>query len=57
MNILLPIGLAFIMFAIGLSLKMEDFTRVFRYPRAVLVGLLNQIVLLPMLRRVSVMLQ
>ena len=49
MNILLPIGLAFIMFAIGLSLKMEDFTRVFRYPRAVLVGLLNQIVLLPLI--------
>lgn len=49
MNILLPLGLAFIMFAIGLGLTMADFTRVFRYPRAVLAGLLNQIVLLPMI--------
>ena len=49
MNILLPIGLAFIMFAIGLGLKTEDFTRVFRYPRAVMIGLLNQIIFLPLI--------
>ena len=48
-DILLPIGLAFIMFAIGLGLTPDDFTRVFRYPRAILVGLLNQIVMLPLI--------
>lgn len=37
------------MFAIGLGLKVEDFTRVVRYPRAMLVGLLNQIILLPLI--------
>jgi len=48
-DILLPIGLAFIMFSIGLGLKVDDFTRVVRYPRAIFVGLLNQIVLLPLI--------
>ena len=48
-DILLPIGLAFIMLAIGLGLKVEDFTRIVRYPRAMIVGLLNQIVLLPLI--------
>lgn len=48
-DILLPLGLAFIMFAIGLGLTPRDFTRVFRYPRAVFTGLLNQVVLLPLI--------
>lgn len=48
-DILLPIGLAFIMFSIGLGLKPGDFSRVFRYPRAMLVGLFNQIILLPII--------
>lgn len=47
--ILLPIGLAFIMFSIGLGLTVHDFTRVFRYPRAMLVGLCNQIIVLPLI--------
>jgi len=48
-DILLPIGLAFIMFAIGLGLTVSDFTRIARYPRAIFVGLMNQIVLLPLI--------
>ncbi|MFC1672581.1 bile acid:sodium symporter family protein [Pseudomonadota bacterium] len=47
--VLLPIGLAFIMFSIGLGLSVHDFTRVFRYPRAMFVGLCNQIILLPLI--------
>lgn len=47
--VLLPIGLAFIMFSIGLGLTVHDFTRVFRYPRAMLVGLCNQIIVLPLI--------
>ncbi|MEG3619520.1 bile acid:sodium symporter family protein [Magnetovibrio sp. PR-2] len=49
MDILLPLGLGLIMFAIGLGLTVADFTRIVRHPRAIVVGLLNQIVLLPMI--------
>jgi BASS family bile acid:Na+ symporter len=45
----LPAGLAFIMFAIGLTLQLVDFTRITRQPRAVLLGLFCQLVLLPVL--------
>lgn len=48
-SILLPLGLAFIMFSIGLGLTAHDFTRVIRYPRAMFLGLSNQIVLLPLI--------
>lgn len=47
--VLLPIGLAFIMFSIGLGLTVHDFTRVLRYPRAMVVGLCNQIIVLPLI--------
>lgn len=47
-DILLPIGLAFIMFAIGLGLTPRDFSRIFRHPRAMFVGLFNQMVFLPL---------
>jgi len=46
---LLPIGLAFIMFAVGLSLRIQDFKDVVLYPRAFFTGLLNQIILLPVI--------
>ena len=47
-QILLPIGLAFIMFSLGLSLKVADFRRALGRPQAVMLGLLAQIVLLPL---------
>ncbi len=46
-DILLPAALAFIMFALGLTLVVEDFRRVFARPRAIAIGLFGQIVLLP----------
>ncbi len=46
---LLPIGLALIMLGLGLSLTFADFQRVLRYPKAVVVGLLVQILILPTL--------
>jgi bile acid:Na+ symporter, BASS family len=46
-NVLLPLGLALIMFGLGLGLAPEDFRRVARYPRAVLVGLALQTAVLP----------
>jgi len=48
-QILLPLGLGFIMFAIGLGLRVRDFTRVLREPLALGCGLANQLVLLPLL--------
>lgn len=45
----LPFSLAVIMFGMGLSLRVEDFKRILIYPKAVGIGLLNQLVLLPIL--------
>lgn len=47
LSMLLPAGLAFIMFALGLKLTLADFRRVLTYPVAVGLGLLAQTVLLP----------
>ena len=55
-QILLPISLAIIMFGMGLSLVSGDFTRLFTYPKAVLVGLCNQLLFLPLIAFVIVVL-
>ncbi|WP_431862221.1 bile acid:sodium symporter family protein [Azospirillum sp.] len=47
--VLLPIGLAIIMFTVGLRLTVDDFARLVEQPRAMLVGLGSQLVLLPLL--------
>ena len=46
-DVLLPIALAFIMFALGLGLSFNDFARVATRPRDFLVGAVSQVVLLP----------
>lgn len=48
-ELFLPLALAVIMFGMGLSLTLTDFKRILIYPKAVTIGLLNQIVLLPMI--------
>lgn len=45
----LPFTVAMIMLAMGLGLGVDDFRRIFDKPRAVLIGLGAQLVLLPML--------
>jgi BASS family bile acid:Na+ symporter len=45
---LLPAGLAFIMFSLGLKLSVADFRRVLNYPVAVGLGLVAQVLLLPL---------
>ncbi len=45
---LLPLALAFIMFSLGLTLVLGDFRRVFTRPRAMLVGLVGQMLLVPL---------
>ncbi len=48
-DIILPLALAFIMFALGLSLTGNDFLRVLKQPKDFLVGLISQIILLPII--------
>ena len=48
-QIFLPISLAVIMFGMGLGLVTGDFVRLFSFPKAVLVGLSNQLLLLPLI--------
>ncbi len=43
----LPIALGIIMFGLGLSLTVDDFRRVRQHPRAVIVALACQLILLP----------
>ena len=45
---LLPLGLMFIMFSLGMGLTLLDFKRVFTYPRAFLAGVVCHFVLLPL---------
>lgn len=47
-DILLPLALAGIMFALGLTLTIGDFLRVFARPKAMAVGLFGQLVLVPL---------
>jgi BASS family bile acid:Na+ symporter len=47
-SVLLPLGLAFIMFSLGIGLTPGDFKRVFRHPRAFGVGVLCHFILLPL---------
>jgi BASS family bile acid:Na+ symporter len=45
---LMPVALGVIMFSMGLGLRVNDFRRIFLQPRAVAVGAVSQLVLLPM---------
>ena len=47
--VLLPLALAIVMLGMGLSLVPEDFKRITRYPKAVAVGTLCQVLLLPLI--------
>lgn len=46
---LLPLSLAIIMFGFGLSLTMDDFKRVLKYPKSIGIGLFCQMILIPLL--------
>ncbi|WP_432126455.1 bile acid:sodium symporter family protein [Streptomyces sp. bgisy082] len=48
-TVFLPLALAVIMFGLGLSLTLDDFRRVRRHPRAVVVAMFCQLLLLPAL--------
>ena len=44
----LPLSLAFIMFSVGLELKIDDFKRVALQPKAFAVGAISQVIALPL---------
>lgn len=46
-DIVLPLSLVFIMFSLGLGLTLNDFKNVVREPKAFTVGIINQMILLP----------
>lgn len=48
-TIILALSLIIIMLGMGLSLVVDDFRRIFIYPKAILLGLTNQILILPVL--------
>jgi BASS family bile acid:Na+ symporter len=47
-HVLMPLAIAFIMWGIGINLKFEDFQRIFVRPKAIITGLVAQMVLLPL---------
>ncbi len=47
-QIILPLVLAFIMFSLGLGLRRADFGKILKFPKAFGVGLVNQVLLLPL---------
>jgi BASS family bile acid:Na+ symporter len=55
-TIILAIALVVIMFGMGLSLVKDDFVRLLQHPKAILVGLANQIVLLPIIAYILIVL-
>lgn len=48
-KVFLPLSLAIIMFGMGMTLIPSDFTRIVTYPKAVLIGLFNQLIFLPII--------
>ena len=48
-KVFLPLSLGIIMLGMGMTLIPADFTRIIKYPKAILVGLTNQLFLLPII--------
>ncbi|HCN18428.1 MULTISPECIES: bile acid:sodium symporter family protein [Psychrobacter] len=48
-SVVIPISLFFIMMGMGLSLVVNDFKRVLKFPTAVGIGLTNQLIMLPII--------
>lgn len=48
-SLFLPLALGIIMLGLGLSLSIDDFKRVVLYPKAIIIGLFCQMILLPII--------
>ena len=53
-DVILPLALAFIMFTLGLGLSISDFSNVFKKPKNFLIGLVSQLIFLPIVGLVLV---
>ena len=47
--VILPVSLSIIMLGMGLSLHRDDFSRVLTQPKAVIIGVIAQMLLLPII--------
>ena len=48
-DVFLPLSLIFIMFTLGIGLTVKDFTNLFHNPKAFFIGIVNQMIILPMI--------
>lgn len=48
-KVLLPLSLAIIMLGMGMTLVPKDFTRITKYPKAAFIGIVNQLIFLPII--------
>ncbi|CAN5238077.1 bile acid:sodium symporter family protein [soil metagenome] len=48
-KVFLPLSLAIIMLGMGMTLIPTDFTRIIKYPKAILIGITNQLIFLPII--------
>ncbi|MFM9053451.1 MAG: bile acid:sodium symporter family protein, partial [Solirubrobacterales bacterium] len=48
-GVVVPVALAVIMFTLGLGLTLDDFRRVFVFPKGVSIGLVNLVIVSPLL--------
>lgn len=48
-QVFLPLSLGIIMLGMGMTLVPADFTRIIKYPKSVLLGLTNQLIILPII--------
>jgi len=53
-DVILPLALAFIMFTLGLGLTFSDFARVAKMPKNFLIGLVSQLIFLPLVALIIV---
>ena len=54
-DVILPLALAFIMFTLGLGLSISDFSNVFKKPKNFLIGLISQLIFLPIVGLILVL--
>ncbi len=48
-DIILPLSLIFIMFSLGLGLTIDDFKNIYNNPKAFMIGVFNQMIVLPII--------
>ena len=55
-DIFLPLSLIFIMFTLGIGLTFNDFTNLLHHPKAFFIGIINQMIILPIIAFIIILL-